>query len=108
MPTTVSRLPSPIVKALLLRGTAVWLFARFMAAVVIAAAKDQGLDVGHELVPVWVLLMAPALVLVDLHRRKEITLLHNLGVNTRFAVAVGSVPTLLLEAAVVVALAVRA
>jgi len=108
LPTTVSRLPSLIVKALLVRGTAVWLFVRFMAAVVIAAAKEQGLDVGHELVPVWVLLTAPALVLIDLHRRKEITLLHNLGVNTRFAVAVGSVPTLFLEAAVVVALAVRA
>ena len=85
-----------------------WLFARFMAAAVIAAAKDQGLDVGQALVPVWVLLASPALVLIDLHRRKEIALLHNLGVNTRFAVAVGSVPAFVLEVMVAVAMAVRA
>jgi hypothetical protein len=106
--TVVSRLPSLILKALLIRGSAVWLFARIMAAAVIAAAKAQGLDVGDALVPVWVLLTSPALVLLDLQRRKEITLLHNLGVTTRFAVAVGTVPTLLYEAVVAVVSAVRA
>jgi hypothetical protein len=108
LPTIISRLPSIILRALLLRGTAVWLFVRFMAAVVISAAKAQGFDVGDELVPFWVLLASPALVLLDLQRRKEIALLHNLGVTTRFAVAVGTVPTVLCEVVLAVATAVRA
>ena len=78
-----------------------------MAAAVIAAAKAQGFEVGDELVPVWVVLTSPALVLLDLQRRKEITLLHNLGVNTRFAVAVGSIPAFLLEAVVAIVSAAR-
>ena len=98
--TMVSRLPPLIRKALLLRGAAVWLFARFMAAAVISAAKAQGLDVGVALVPVWVLATAPSLVLIDLHRRKETTLLHNLGVTTPFAVTVGSMPSVVFEAAI--------
>ena len=91
----------------MIRGTAVWLFARVMAAVVIGAAKAQGFEVGDELVPLWVVLTSPALVLLDLQRRKEITLLHNLGVNTRFAAAVGSIPPFLLEAVVAIVSAVR-
>ena len=85
-----------------------WLFVRFMAAVVISAAKDQGLDVGNSLVPLWVLLASPALVLIDLQRRKEISLLHNLGVTTQFAVAAGTVPTVVFEAVLAVVKAVRA
>ncbi|HEX6941629.1 MAG TPA: hypothetical protein VF128_01810 [Gemmatimonadaceae bacterium] len=108
MPTIISRLPSIILRALLLRGTAVWLFVRFMAAVIISAAKAQGFVVGDELVPFWVLLASPALVLLDLQRRKEIALLHNLGVTTRFAVAVGTVPTVLCEVVLAVVTAVRA
>lgn len=103
-----SRLPPLVLKALLLRGTGAWLFTRFMAAVVMSAAKAQGLDVGDALVPVWVLVTSPALVLLDLQRRKEISLLHNLGVTTRFAVGVGAVPALLLEAVVAVMSSVRA
>jgi hypothetical protein len=86
----------------------VWLFARVMAVAVISAAKAQGLDTGDALVPVWVLLTSPAVVLLDLQRRKETSLLHNLGVTTRFAVAVGAVPAFLLEAVVAVVSAVRA
>jgi hypothetical protein len=105
---STSKLPLRFLRTLLLRGSAVWLFARFMAAAVIAAAKAQGFDTGDALVPVWVLLTSPALVLIDLQRRKEIALLHNLGVTTRFAVAIGSVPTFLLEAVVAVVTLVRA
>lgn len=85
-----------------------WLFARFVAVAVISAAKAQGFDTGDALIPVWVLLISPALVLIDLQRRKEIALLHNLGVTTRFAVAIGCVPSVLLEAVVAAVTSVRA
>jgi hypothetical protein len=51
------------------------------------------------LVPVWTLLMLPSLMLADLWRRKELALIHNLGITTPGAVIVGSIPALMLEAA---------
>ena len=92
----------------MLRGTAAWLFSRVIAVWTISAAKAQGFDVGDELLPLWVIALSPAIVWLDLHRRKEITLLHNLGVTTRYAVAVGSVPSLLLEGVVAAVTALRA
>ena len=108
LPTLALRLPTRLLRAVLLRGTASWLFARFAAVVVISLAKEQGLDVGAALTPLWALLITPGVVLVDLQRRKEIALLHNLGVTTRFAVAVGTVPALLIETTIAVLTAVRA
>jgi hypothetical protein len=39
-----------------------------------AAAVSEG---GGVLVPLWTIAVSPALLLVDLHRRKELALLHN-------------------------------
>ena len=104
----MSRLPSLIIKALLLRGTAIWLFTRFMGIAVFALSASFGGDGSSELIPYWVVVMSPAVVLVDLQRRKEIALLHNLGVTTRSAVAVGTVPAVLLEVVVAVVKSLRA
>ena len=101
-------LPTRYLKALLLRGTAVWLFSRVVAMWTISAARAQGMDVGDTLLPLWVIALSPAVVLLDLHRRKETTLLHNLGVTTRFAVTMGSLPSVLLEGVVALVTAVRA
>jgi len=48
-------------------------------------------------IPGWVLIMSALLVLVDLHRRKELSLLHNLGVTTGTAVFAGSIPAAVME-----------
>jgi hypothetical protein len=88
LPSIVSRLPSLILKALLRRGTAAWLFVRFMGVAVFGLSASFGGDGSSELIPFWVLVMTPAVVLLDLQRRKEIALLHNLGVTHAIAVAV--------------------
>ena len=64
-------------------------------------------DSNNALLPIWVVALSPMLVLFDLHRRREITLLNNLGVTTRFLVAVGGVPSVLFEAAVALLKMVR-
>jgi hypothetical protein len=42
-----------------------------------------------------------SLLLVDLHRRRERVLLHNLGIPTGTAVALGFLPAIVLEALIV-------
>ena len=82
----------------MLRGAATMLFARVLGMATISAAKDAGYPVDWEpLGPLWTVVASASLVLVDLHRRHELRLLHNLGVTTQFAVAVASVPALLFE-----------
>jgi hypothetical protein len=88
------RLPPRYLRTLLLRGAALWLLARLMgkAAFAAAAAEDGGV-----LIPIWVLVMAVSLTFVDLLRRKELSLLHNLGVTTGGAVLAGSLPAAVME-----------
>lgn len=70
-----------------------------MAIAIMAwAAKAHGGEAAGTLVPVWTLMMMPGLMLVDLRRRKELALLHNLGVTTHGAVIAGITPALVLEA----------
>jgi hypothetical protein len=57
------------------------------------------------LVPLWSVTMCSALLLVDLHRRKELVLLHNLGLPTGLAVSIGVFPSLVLETLLAVAIA---
>jgi hypothetical protein len=64
----------------------------------IAAAKSAGYDVGGSLVPLWTLAASSSLVSVDLLRRKELSLLFNLGVATHQAVFVGALPAVFFEA----------
>ena len=73
-----------------------------MVMATFAMAKGMGggaySEASGAVVPVWTLAMSASLVLIDLWRRKELVLLHNLGVTTHAAVIVASVPALVLEA----------
>jgi hypothetical protein len=88
---------------LLVRGTVLWFLARLMAIAIMAAARAANgeaaaLYINWNTVSVWTLLMLPGLMLVDLRRRKELALLHNLGVTTHGAVIVAIIPGIVLEA----------
>jgi hypothetical protein len=96
-----------MVRTLVRRGIVLWFLARVMAIVVISFALSIGgrslaieASAMFERVPLWALLMSLALGPIDLRRRKELILLHNLGVPTHHAVLVAYVPALLLEATV--------
>jgi hypothetical protein len=101
MSDSVLRIPSRYLKTLQLRGALTWLFARLSGMAMIAAAKDAGFPVDWEpLGPLWTVAASASLVLIDLHRRHEIRLLHNIGVTTRSAVAVACLPSVLFESLV--------
>ena len=109
---SASRVPSKYLKTLLLRGAALWLFARVIAVAVFAASaaiggREWGYDNSSALLPIWVIVLSPSLVLFDLCRRREISLLNNLGVTTRFLVTAGSVPSVLFEGLVALLTTVR-
>lgn len=97
------RIPGRVLKTLLLRGTILWLLARLMAAAILGAAADAS-SRGGKALPAWTLAMSATLLLVDLHRRKELMLLNNLGVFTWHAILVGSIPALVLEASLLIIL----
>jgi hypothetical protein len=48
--------------------------------------------------------MTASLTLVDLHRRKELALLHNLGITTSITVVVATLPAIAVEAVLVMLL----
>lgn len=93
-----TRLPARFRRALLIRGATIWLLARIMAMGMLAWAEIP--DAGGALVPLWTLVASSTLLLVDLHRRKELLLLHNLGVASSQAVFMGTLPAVILEALV--------
>jgi len=97
------RFPNRYARTLLLRGVVLWFLARIMALVIIAWAADvSGVDLSDTgaPLPAWSLPACAALALVDLRRRKELVLLHNLGVHTANAIAVASIPAVLIEATI--------
>ena len=109
--THLFRLPPRYLRTMLLRGAALWLLAHLMVAALGALARLQGLQAfaaaalesGGAVIPAWVLIISALLVLVDLHRRQETFLLHNLGVTTASAVLAGSVPAAFMETLLVLA-----
>ena len=94
------RIPPILLRALILRGTGIWFFARLMAIAVLSSAGVAG---GGVVLPVWTLAVSASLVHIDLHRRKELMLLNNIGVASGNAVFIGSLPALLLEAVLLAA-----
>jgi hypothetical protein len=97
------RIPPRLLRALLLRGVVLWFLAQLVAVAIMAAARvangeAAALYINWNTVSLWALVMLPGLMLVDLRRRKELALLHNLGVTTHGAVIVGITPALVLEA----------
>ena len=89
------RIPSVFLQQLLVRGAILWLLVRLMA-VALLRASGQAAESG---VPLWTVAMAASLVLVDLHRRKEIMLLQNLGITTVSAVSMAALPAVAFEVA---------
>ena len=94
------RIPTTLLRRLVLRGAFIALLARLMGTAVLAA----GGQTAAPLLPAWVVVMTAILVLVDLHRRRELALLHNLGITTSRAVMIAAVPALTLEAGLVMLL----
>ena len=96
------KIPPGFQRKLIIRGVAIWLLARLAGLVVIeiwrAMVRDKAMLEGVAVHPVPAVVVAAALVLVDLHRRKELMLLNNLGIATSHAVFIGSMPALVFEA----------
>lgn len=93
----IATLPPRLLRTLLIRGTTLWLLARLMGMAVLTAVSDAA----SPLLPAWAVVMTATLLLVDLHRRKELQLLHNLGISTSSAVAVATAPAIVLEVVLV-------
>ena len=93
----VATLPPRLLRTLLVRGATLWLLARVMGMAVLAAVSAPA----SPFLPSWAVVMTAGLTLVDLHRRKELPLLHNLGIPTSSAVAVAAAPAIALEVVLV-------
>jgi hypothetical protein len=93
--------PSGLLRTLLLRGAVLWLLARLMGRAILAAGGQSA----APLLPAWVVVITASLTLVDLNRRKELALIHNLGVTTSHAVIMATLPAMALETALVMLVA---
>lgn len=91
-------------RALLKRGVAIWIVSRLMAMSVFAMAAAAG---GDDFSPTglmingWSVVMTAGLVLLDLHRRKELMLLKNLGIRVSSAMLIGTIPGAVAESVLV-------
>jgi hypothetical protein len=70
-----------------------------------AVLMSAGATAGAILLPAWVTVMTASLTLIDLHRRHEITMLHNLGLTTSRVVLVSALPAIVGEALLVMLVA---
>ena len=93
----IGSIPARLFRTLLLRGATLWFFARITAKAMLTVVSDAA----GPLIPAWAIVMTAALTLVDLHRRKEVSLLNNLGIATLPAVIVATLPAILMEAVLV-------
>jgi len=97
------RMPAPFLARLLFRGIILWVLARLSVLALAAVAREAGISGADQatapggILSFWAVVITAALVLVDLKRRKELMLLHNLGVITLHPVLVGMVPALTIE-----------
>lgn len=95
MITRIASLPTRLLRTLLLRGVTLWFLARIMGKATLASVsstESEGL-----LLSGWVVVMTSGLTLIDLHRRRELALLHNLGITTPHAVMLATLPGIVLE-----------
>ena len=96
-------IPAKLLRHLLVRGTILWVLARLTVLGIGAAATVNRVPGAEQTVapgPImsfWGVVVTAALVLVDLQRRKELMLLHNLGVTTQHAIVVGAIPAVMIE-----------
>lgn len=94
-------IPKRLRRTLLQRGLILWILSRLVAVGVIAVAASGSGGASAVLVPLWTMTMCAVLFIVDLHRRREVLLLQNLGITKGGAVAIGALPAILLEALLV-------
>ena len=105
-PAVVMRIPIRYLRTLLIRGTAIWIGSRLMVVALYlfigASAGDRetasAFTLGNPVIlTIWTMVLSPALMVFDLHRRHEVALLNNLGVITAHAVLLGTVPSVVME-----------
>lgn len=106
-----TRLPARYSQALLIRGLAVWILARLAVVALytfIAASAGGSPEVAAftngspGILAAWTVVLSAALVRLDLSRRHEVSLLNNLGVLTAHAIILGTLPAVVMEAAMAV------
>jgi hypothetical protein len=100
--TLAGRLPTPLLRAFLIRGAVLWLLSRVMGKVVFAMANMT--PSGDLLYPAWVVVMTGSLMFADSYRRKEVMLLYNLGVPLWRGALMGVIPAIVLEVLLVMLL----
>lgn len=93
MIASASRLPPVFLRTLLVRGTFLWFLACLAALAMLASANMLNENTAAS-VPVWAIAITPVLIVADLRWRKELMLLHNLGVATSYAMFVGTIPAI--------------
>ena len=98
----IAPFPARLRRTLLVRGATFWLLAWIIGKGILAIGGTT--DSGEVLLPFWAVVMTVSLVLVDFHRRHELTLLHNLGISTVQAVALAATPAVVLEGLLVMLL----
>lgn len=91
-----------MLRTFLLRGVTLWLLARLMGKAALASGSTT--EASTLLFPLWVVALTASLTLVDLHRRKELALLHNLGIPTIQTLVVATVPSIIFETLLVMIL----
>ena len=109
---SVRRIPVRYSRTLLFRGVAIWMLARLAVVALytfIAASARRSPDVASAftagspiILTAWTIALSTVLVRLDLHRRQEIAMLHNLGVLTSHAILLGLLPAIVMEAAMAV------
>lgn len=92
MVNRIATLPPRLLRTFLWRGVTLWLLARITGMAMLAATESSA-----PVLPVWVVVMTATLTLVDLHRRRELTLLHNLGIATPHVVILATLPAVVAE-----------
>ena len=107
-----TRIPVRYVRALLMRGLAVWILSRLGVEALyrfiadsagrdseVAAALTNG---SPMILAAWTLVLSATLMRLDLYRRQEVALMHNLGIVTSNLILVGVVPAIVMESAMVI------
>ena len=95
------RIPSRLLRTLLLRGGFLGLLAHLAAVSALKGAASMNPAAAGPPSPIliasWAITVCALLLLIDLRRRKELMLLHNLGVTTTTAVSLGTLPAVAFE-----------
>jgi hypothetical protein len=91
--------PARLLRTFLLRGICFWFLARLMGMAVLAGGSTN--ESSGLLLSIWVVVMTASVTLIDLHRRREVALLHNLGITITGTVGVATFPAVIIEAGLV-------